>query len=224
MFFSVPHNEISHVIHEFPAGLVQLEANLREPDLFLRGSWWWFAIRIRCMAARWTTGSSIAQPRPPQPPTLPHFASTSAARAKAPAGLTRESEEKDDVIAAIRWLKERYPGLPLALIGYSLGAWVGLQVAHSDPHVAAMVGLGIPLDLYDMEFLIENPKQALYVVGTRDEFCSQENLDRFARRLRASSFVHQIDDADHFFSNQADLVQNLIYDFFSQLHLAPHTL
>ena len=131
--------------------------------------------------------------------------------------------EKEDVAAAIRWLEDRYPGVPLALVGYSFGAWVGLQVASSHPRVAAMVGLGLPLDLYELEFLIDNPKPALYIVGTRDEFCSQENLDRFARRLRSSSFVHQVDEADHFFSNQADIVQGLIHDFFLQLQLDPNT-
>jgi uncharacterized protein len=206
-----------------PAGLVQLEANLREPEAPPRGA------------------VVVCHPHPVYGGTMDNRIVYRAAKAAAAAnfaalrfnfrgagqstGLFDQGiGEKDDVIAAIRWLNEKYPGLPLALIGYSFGAWVGLQVAYSDPHVAAMVGLGIPLDLYDMEFLIENPKQALYVVGTRDEFCSQENLDRFARRLHASSFVHQIDDADHFFSNQADIVQNLIYDFFSQLHLDPHTL
>ena len=131
--------------------------------------------------------------------------------------------EKEDVAAAIDWLEEKYPGLPLALIGYSFGAWVGLRVAHSDPRVVAMVGLGIPLDLYDMEFLVEYSKPALYIVGTRDELV-REKLDGFARRLPASSFVHQIDDADHFFSNEADIVQGLVYDFFVQLQLGPQIL
>jgi alpha/beta superfamily hydrolase len=132
--------------------------------------------------------------------------------------------EKEDAAAAIRWLAGRYPALPLALIGYSFGAWVGLQVACSEPGVVAMVGLGLPLDLYDLEFLTRSPKPALYIVGTRDEFCSQESLDRFERRLPSSSSVHRIENADHFFSDQADTVQNLISGFFSRLPPNPHTL
>ena len=125
--------------------------------------------------------------------------------------------EKEDATAAIRWLEGKYPGLPMALIGYSFGAWVGLQVAHSDPRVVAMVGLGLPLNLYDLEFLTHSPKPALYIVGTRDEFCSQENLDRFERRLPSSASVRRIENADHFFSEQADIVQGLISDFFLRL-------
>ena len=84
-----------------------------------------------------------------------------------------------------------------------------------------MVGLGLPLNLYDLEFLTRSPKPALYIVGTRDEFCSQENLDRFEHHLPSSASVRRIENADHFFTEQADIVQNLISDFF--LRLPPRT-
>ena len=212
-----------HVSFMIPAGPVQLEANLREPDGSPLGA------------------VVVCHPHPVYGGTMDNRIVYRAAKAAAAAGFAalrfnfrgagqstglfdQGIGEKEDVSAVIRWLEGKYPGLPMALVGYSFGAWVGLQAAHSDPRVGAMIGLGIPLDLYDMEFLIENPKPALYIVGTRDEFCSQANLDRFARRLRPSSFVHQIDEADHFFSNQADIVQGLIYDFFLQLQLDPKTL
>src|SRR5262245_39461653 len=40
--------------------------------------------------------------------------------------------EKDDVLAAIEFLERRYPSRPLALVGFSFGAWVGLQVGAAD--------------------------------------------------------------------------------------------
>ena len=54
--------------------------------------------------------------------------------------------EQEDVAAAIEWLRREAPGLPLVLIGFSFGAWVGLQVAYRDPEIAAMVGLGLPMN------------------------------------------------------------------------------
>lgn len=201
-----------------PAEDVTLEANLREPAYPPRGA------AVAC------------HPHPVYGGTMDNRIVYRAAKGAADAGFAalrinfrgvgrstgqfdQGIGEQEDVLAAIRWLDKKYPELPLALIGYSFGAWVGLRVACSEPRVHAMVGLGIPLDLYDMEFLIENPKPSLYIVGTRDEFCSQESLNRFARRLPPSSFVHQIDEADHFFSDQADIVQSLILDFFLQLDL-----
>ena len=203
------------------AGPVQLEANLREPEFPARGA------------------AVVCHPHPVYGGTMDNRIVYRAAKAAAAAGFaalrfnfrgTGQSTglfdqgigEKEDVAAAIRWLEGKHPGLPMAVIGYSFGAWVGLQVAHSDPRVAAMVGLGLPLNLYDLEFLTLSPKPALYIVGTSDEFCSQENLDRLERRLPSSASVRRIENADHFFSEQADMVQDLISDFF--LRLPPRTI
>ena len=125
--------------------------------------------------------------------------------------------EKDDVAAAINWLEEKYPRLPLALVGFSFGSWVGLQVACPDSRIRAVVGLGLPLNFYDFDFLAENEKPSLYIVGTQDEFCPMEKLDFLARRLPQTSAVRRIDGADHFFGAQLEQVQNLISDFFRQL-------
>ena len=129
--------------------------------------------------------------------------------------------EKDDVAAALDWLSKKYPGTPLVLIGYSFGAWVGLQVACSVQRVQAIVGIGLPLDLYQLDYLTEYKNPALYIVGTQDEFCSQENLDKFARRLPDSSILHRIQDADHYFTNHIDVVQNLIAEFVKRLRFNP---
>ncbi len=212
-----------HASFMIPAGPVQLEANLREPYGSQRGA------------------VVVCHPHPVYGGTMDNRIVYRAAKAAAAAGFAalrfnfrgagmstghfdQGVGEIEDVTAAIRWLEDKYPDLPLGLIGYSFGAWVGLQVAYKDPRVAGMVGLGLPLDLYEFEFLIENPKPALYIVGTKDEFCSPASLNRFARRLRPSSFVHQIDEADHFFSNEADIVQGLICDFFLQLRLDTRNL
>jgi alpha/beta superfamily hydrolase len=125
--------------------------------------------------------------------------------------------EQEDAAAAVRWLGEKYPSLPLGLAGYSFGAWVGLRVGCSEPLVRALIGLAVPLDLYDFEFLIANSKPARYIVGTEDEFCSLENLDRWERRLPVSSSLHRIEGADHFFTGHVPHVRNLVAEFFNRL-------
>ena len=125
--------------------------------------------------------------------------------------------EKDDVIAAIRWIENKYPTMPVVLVGYSFGAWVGLSVGCAEPRVKAMIGVAVPLDLYEFAFLAGNPKPALYIAATSDEFCSRENLARFESRLPAASSLRRIEGADHFFSDQIEIVENLIFDFFRRL-------
>jgi uncharacterized protein len=127
--------------------------------------------------------------------------------------------EKDDVAVALDWAGKQYPDVPLALIGYSFGAWVGLQVACVAPRVQAAVGIGLPLNLFDLDCLAQFKKPALYIVGTRDEFCSQENLDKLAARLPDASILHRIQEADHYFTDHIETVQNLIADFLRNLQL-----
>lgn len=126
--------------------------------------------------------------------------------------------EQDDAAAAIQWLQDRYPSLGLCMLGYSFGAWVGLQVACRDARIRGMIGLGLPLDLYDFAFLSENHRPALYIMGTQDEFCSPASRQQLARRLPASSLVQTIEGADHYFSHEMSAVENLIAEF---LHTLP---
>jgi alpha/beta superfamily hydrolase len=125
--------------------------------------------------------------------------------------------EKDDVSAALDWLERKYTGLPLMLAGFSFGAWVGLQVGVADPRVKVLVGLGLPLSFYNFDFLVENAKPSLYVVGTHDEYCPGPDLERLAQRLPRSSGVRRIDGADHFFIDHLDEMQRVIAGFVRQL-------
>lgn len=127
--------------------------------------------------------------------------------------------EKDDVAAAIDWLGEKYPRLPLVLVGFSFGSWVGLQVARADSRIRVLVGIGLPLNFYDFDFLVGNEKPSLYIVGTRDEYCPMEKFDFLARRLPQTSSVRRIDGAEHFFEAQLEQVQDLITTFLMQAHL-----
>jgi hypothetical protein len=198
------------------AETVQLEAHLREPGNPIRGA------------------ALLCHPHPVYGGTMDNRVVYRASKAAAGAGFAalrfnfrgagnstgRYDDgigEKEDVGAALNWLDGKYPGRYLAIVGYSFGAWVGLQVGCTDRRVKAIVGLGLPLNIWNMDFLADSPKPALYVVGTRDEFCSAENLDRLARRLPPASRVRRIEGADHFFGGAVDFVASLITDFLRDL-------
>jgi uncharacterized protein len=199
-----------------PAGPVELEAQLREPKEDLRGA------------------AVVCHPHPVYGGTMDNRVVYRSAKAAAEAGFAalrfnfrgvgrstgqfdQGIGEKEDAAAAIRWLENQYPSLDLAMIGYSFGAWVGLEAGYSARRIKALVGLGLPLDLYDFAFLLSNSKPALYIIGTRDEFCSPDNLDRFASRLPSTSYLHRIDGSDHFFTGHVEAVEKLIANFFRQL-------
>jgi uncharacterized protein len=199
-----------------PGDTVQLEAILREPKESARGA------------------VVVCHPHPVYGGTMDNRIVYRAAKAAASAGFAalrfnfrgvgkssgqfdQGLGEQEDVSAAIRWLQERYPELPLALMGYSFGAWVGLRVGCANSNIKAMVGIAPPLNLYAMEYLIQNTKPSLFIVGTQDEFCSTESILRLKPRLPATSSVHILEGADHFFSDQLDSVVERIFEFFDRL-------
>lgn len=124
--------------------------------------------------------------------------------------------EQEDVLEAIGWLAGRFPRLPLVVIGYSFGAWVGLTACSTDPRVGALVGLGVPLSHYDFGILRSIHKPSLLVVGEFDEFCSPRSIEQLRNSLQASSSLRVIEGADHFFEGQLDQVENLVTEFISQ--------
>jgi alpha/beta superfamily hydrolase len=199
-----------------PAGSINLEAQLRQSQGLPRGA------------------AVVCHPHPLYGGTMDNRVVYRAAKAIAEAGWAalrfnfrgvggsggqydQGMGEKQDVAAALDWIENQYPGFPLGLIGYSFGAWVGLPVACSSPRVRIMAGIGLPLNLFSLDCLTACPKPALYIVGTRDEFCSMENLHKLAARLPSTAIVHRIPGADHFFTNHIDIVQNLIFNFFKNL-------
>jgi alpha/beta superfamily hydrolase len=124
--------------------------------------------------------------------------------------------EKVDVETAIAWLGRRCPGKALALVGFSFGAWVGLQVGCVHPAVKVMVGLGLPLSHYDFTFLHRNPKPVLLIVGARDEFCPGVGLGELVRSRPPTTRLHVIEETDHFFTGRLERAEALVAGFFRE--------
>jgi alpha/beta superfamily hydrolase len=202
-----------------PAGSVQLEASLRQPKHgVLRGA----AVLCHPHPLHGGTMDNRVVYRAGEAAMTAGFAALrfNFRGVGASTGFFEEGiGESEDVSSVITWLENKFPDLPLALIGYSFGAWVGLQVGCLDPRIKAMTGIGIPLDSYDFDFLYANRKPALLIVGSQDQFCSQGSYSALAHRLPETSQVYTINGADHFFSDDVDEVQHLIADFFSDLEL-----
>jgi uncharacterized protein len=131
--------------------------------------------------------------------------------------------EQQDIGLLLTWLEQRYPLLPLALVGFSFGAWVGLKAASRDPRMRAMVGLGLPINTYDFEFLLDSDIPSLFIVGTQDEFCPAVEMKLLARRLPPTAAICWVEGADHFFTKQIDQVRNLVRNFLQVRFKGSHT-
>ncbi len=114
--------------------------------------------------------------------------------------------EKEDVQTALDYLTEHYPGQEVTLAGFSFGSRVGLEVGISDARVARLIGLGVPVTLYDVSFIQSCRKPILFVHGDHDEFGNVEDLKTLISKIPDETLVQLVvvKDADHFFAGHLD--------------------
>jgi uncharacterized protein len=125
--------------------------------------------------------------------------------------------ERDDARAALGFLSERFPGLPLVIMGFSFGSWVGLTVGASDPRVRALVGIGVPAASYDFSFLRPVTKPKLIVQGSEDVHGPRQRVLALFNTLAEPKQLHWVEGADHFFTGRLDEEQQAIRAFLESL-------
>ncbi|HUP21086.1 MAG TPA: alpha/beta fold hydrolase [Gemmatimonadota bacterium] len=123
--------------------------------------------------------------------------------------------EAGDVRAAIDWLAEERPGLPLVVCGFSFGNAVGLPVGAPDERVSHLVGLGTPTDRFPFHRLADVGTPKLFVQGDRDEFGPLEELRAGLERVAKPWDLVVIEGADHFFTGRLEEMQAAIVEWFS---------
>jgi len=121
--------------------------------------------------------------------------------------------ERDDARAALDYLTERFPQVPVSLMGFSFGSVVALAVGSADPRVNCLVGIGLPANSADFGFLQNVRKPKLVVQGTQDQFGSQENVEKVFRSLKEPKRLRFVPEADHFLTGKLHDLQLEIQDF-----------
>lgn len=122
-------------------------------------------------------------------------------------------DEQGDVRAAVAALAARMPeDVPLAVAGYSFGAWVGTIAAETLPRVARVVAIAPPLALVAWEDA--GTKPLALVVGGDDHLCPPEAVRRLAAARGAAATT--LPGADHFLSGREREVAAAVV-----AHLAP---
>jgi len=117
--------------------------------------------------------------------------------------------EADDALAALNWLKQRCPGLPLWLAGFSFGCYAGLQAAACDPLVSRMFAVAPAVNLYDFSFLDREQRPLTVVHGTNDEIVPFDAVQQWCAQHPHFRF-HAIDGAGHFFSQHMNQMTALL--------------
>ena len=127
--------------------------------------------------------------------------------------------EREDARAGLDWLEARYPGLPLLAGGFSFGSLVALAVGAADERVAALLGLGLPVqrdERYDFSFLAAVTKPVLIVQGEQDEFGSGEHVARVLAGLGPHITLVRVSGSDHYFTDRLDELRGAVRDYFAR--------
>jgi alpha/beta superfamily hydrolase len=132
--------------------------------------------------------------------------------------------EVDDAAAAVEYLLTRGDVDPdrVHLLGYSFGASVGLRYVESDPRIAAVVALCLPLGAATIGSLEKGfweqclaPK--LFLAGDKDHICPLSELRSLVERLLQPKELYVLEGADHFLWGREQEVARAIGDFLEGL-------
>jgi alpha/beta superfamily hydrolase len=120
--------------------------------------------------------------------------------------------EEEDVKTACEFLLREYAhtNAPLLVCGFSFGAWVGLKYGSKDERVKYLVGLGLPLRLFDAPYLktLHTPK--LIIWGDQDEYNPMEKISSVIEEIAEPKTIEIIDDADHFFTAKLHVMREIL--------------
>ena len=133
-------------------------------------------------------------------------------------------DELKDVAAALGYVSQHVPGLPLTGAGWSFGAIVGLHGVMADGRPSRYVAIAPPVSVKArMELpVLPIPERAqawrgslLAVCGTTDGFCTPAGLRRWAEQIPGSS-VRIFEGEDHFFTSGRDELADVVASFLSE--------
>ena len=128
--------------------------------------------------------------------------------------------EKDDFRAAISFVADRYPELPIWAAGMSFGAWVAMTVGADDPRVSLLLGIAPPIDRYDFESLRLCTLPKFIIHGESDELISIKEIRKFYAQIAEPKELVVIEDANHLFEGKTSIVGEAVEDLLSDYQAA----
>lgn len=120
--------------------------------------------------------------------------------------------EMDDYRAALAEIETRFPGLPLWAAGFSFGSWVAWNVALDDARVPVLIGVGLPVNLFDFSPVMASAQAKFLIHGESDETVPAREVRKFYAGLSEPKELVVIDGAGHLFDGKAAELGETIED------------
>jgi alpha/beta superfamily hydrolase len=124
------------------------------------------------------------------------------------ANLTGEVE---DARAALAWLRERYPGLPYALAGFSFGARVITRLGCASGDAEFLLAAGYPTHHGSNEYLLTCPAPKIFIQSTHDQYGPRPELEALVESMAEPKRLVFIEAADHFFAGALEALEETVH-------------
>ena len=125
--------------------------------------------------------------------------------------------EKEDFKAAIDFVSERFPDVPIWAAGMSFGSWIAMTVGAQDSRVSLLLGIAPPVDRYDFDALRTCTLPKFIIHGEEDELISIKEIRKFYSQIPEPKELVTIEYANHLFEGKtplvAEAVEDLLADF-----------
>ena len=126
--------------------------------------------------------------------------------------------ELSDAASALDWLQTYNPNSRACWIaGFSLGAWIGMQLLMRRPEITGFVSIAPPANLFDFTFLAPCPASGLMVPGDQDEIVPPDSVNKLVDKLSTQRGIkidyRIIKGANHFFGKHMDEMSGIVGDY-----------
>jgi hypothetical protein len=119
--------------------------------------------------------------------------------------------EVDDALAALAWLRERYPHLPHSLAGFSFGSRVILR-AGCGSRAQRLIAVGLPTRKEDFTYLSHCPEPKMFIQSTRDEHGPRPELEEVLATVADPKQIHWVEAQDHFFTGALEELEERVFE------------
>lgn len=120
--------------------------------------------------------------------------------------------ELDDALAALDWMRERHPGMPLWVAGFSFGAAIAIRAAAVQP-VAGLVSVAPAVKRFAAGLDTQPQCPWLIVQGDEDELVSADATIDWINGLEPGPELQVITGAEHFFHGKLVLLREAVSEF-----------
>jgi len=115
--------------------------------------------------------------------------------------------EIEDARAGLDWLRNRYPGLPYTLAGFSFGSRVALSLACGLGDAERVIALGFPAAREVASGLANCNVPKIFVQSTHDEHGPRPAMEAFYEQVTEPKRLIWVEAEDHFFAGGLDSLE-----------------